>query len=305
MDGVDFERVVGGPGKSILARRGIHHQGLYTNAFVSQFFLDLWQDMREKAITDANVRGKCKNILEYKGASSHSRYGEVGMFDSFIDAFHILSERISELIVKHVVREVNNELKTYLTKRWDEASFPASLEEEDKTSSWPSEISPELISPVTVFSALLSSLASSLPPLPLNRLYRQITAQIQDTLLARSVFPKIWSERGGRQFRYDAEQGWLAAAREASKGKIKKPENGLRKLLDAGLIVSLPASTSVRTSSSNSGSEVVTIAKVVQVAWDDTNDAAFNEMLMKLGVRELIGRKDVKNILKKRPECWR
>lgn len=256
-------------------------------------------------MTDASVRAKCKNILEYKGASSHSRYGEVGMFDSFIDAFHILSERISELIVKHVVREVNNELKTYLAKRWDEASFPVSLEEEDTTSSWPSEISPELISPVTVFSALLSSLASALPPLPLNRLYRQITAQIQDTLLARSVFPKIWSERGGRQFRYDAEQGWLAAAREASKGKIKKPENGLRKLLDAGLIVSLPASTSVRATTNNTSGEIVTITKVVQVAWDDTNDAAFNEILMKLGVKELIGRKDVKNILKKRPECWR
>ena len=211
------------------------------------------------------------------------------------------------MIVKHVVREVSNELKTYLGKRWDEPSFPPPpvIVDEDPSSTlstWPSEISTELISPVTVFSALLSALANSLPPLPLNKLYRQSTSQIQDTLLARSVFPKIWSERGGCQFRYDVEQGWLAAARDASKGKIKKPENGLRKLLDAGLLVSLPASTSVRTMDNR---EIVTITKVVQVAWDDTNDAAFNEILMKLGVRELNGRKDVKNILKKRPECWR
>ena len=259
--------------------------------------------MREKAATSPDIRQKCKSLLDYKGSS---RFGEVGLFDSFIDGFHILSERISELIIKHVVREVNNELKPYLGKRWDEPTFPASLEEESAASSWPSEISPELISPVTVFSALLSSLATALPALPLNKLYRPITSQIQDILLARSVYPKIWSERGGRQFRYDAEQGWLAAARDASKGKIKKAENGLRKILDAGLIVSLPASTSARASNAGgNGAEVITITKVVQVAWDDTNDAAFNEILMKLGVRELIGRKDVKNILRKRPECWR
>lgn len=263
--------------------------------------------MREKAATNPEIRQKCKGLLDYNGGVGQGRFGEVGLFDSFIDGFHILTERISELIVKHVVREVNNELKPYLGKRWDEPSFPSSLEE-DSASTWPSEISPELISPVTVFSALLSSLASALPPLPLNKLYRQITAQIQDTLVAKSVYPKIWSERGGRQFRYDAEQGWLAAARDASKGKIRKAENGLRKLLDAGLIVSLPASTSVRSTSTPAGSngtEIITITKVVQVAWDDTNDAAFNEILMKLGVRELLGRKDVKNILKKRPECWR
>lgn len=234
------------------------------------------------------------------------RYGEIGLFDSYISAFHNLSERISDLIVKHVVREVGNELKAYLGKRWDEPSFPGPDAVNDESSSgaplWPSEVSPELISPVTVLSALLSSLAASLPPLPLSKLYRQFTGQMQDTLLARSVFPKVWSERGGRQFRFDVEQGWLAAARDASKGKIRKPENGMRKLLDAALLVSLPASTSVQNANK---AEIVTIAKVVQVAWDDTNDAAFNEILMKLGVRELIGRKDVKNILKKRPECWR
>lgn len=257
-------------------------------------------------MSDPSVRQKCKTLLEYTPSGNAARFNEVGLFDSYISAFHNLSERISDLTVKHVVREVNNELKTYLSKRWDEPSFPKppSAEEESTSSassSWPSEISPELISPVTVFSALVTSLASALPALPLNKLYRQITSQIQEILLARSVFPKVWSERGGLQFRYDVEQGWLAAAREAGKGKIRKPENGLRKLIDAGLLVSLPASTSVRATRA----EVVTITKVVQVAWDDTNDAAFNEILMKLGVRELIGRKDVKNILKRRPECWR
>lgn len=270
-----------------------------------QFFLDLWQDIRETATKDSAVRQKCKTLLEYTPGGNAARYGEAGLFDSYISAYHNLSECISDLIVKHVVRETSSELKVYLGKRWDETTFPAppiTDDEASATSTWPSEISTELVSPVTVFSALLSSLALSLPPLPLNKLYRQFTSQLQGALLARSVFPKIWSERGGLQFRYDVEHGWLAAARDASKGKIRKPENGLRRLLDAGLIVSLPASTSIRTASNG---EIITIAKVVQLAWDDTNDAAFNEILMKLGVRELIGRKDVKNILKKRPECWR
>lgn len=260
-----------------------------------QFFLDLWQDLRETAIVDASIRAKGKQLLDpivTKGSSG----GGSGLFDTFISGFHQLADRIEGLIIKHVVREITGELKSYLARRWD-ASFDGPLV--------PEEVSPDLVSALTVFSALLGVLAANLPALTLARVYRNVASQIQELLIARSVLPKIWSERGGRQFAFDAELGWLRAAREAAGPRLRRPENGLRKLLDAARLVSLPASTSEGNASATTAAASTTIAKVVQVTWDDTNDAAFNEMLMRLGIKELISRKDVKAILRKRPECWR
>lgn len=199
-----------------------------------------------------------------------------------------------------------------LLSRWDQ-SFQADGSD---------EITPDLVPAIAVFSALLSTLSAALPTLALSRIYRHVTAPIQELILTRGVLPKIWSEAGGRQFLLDVEKGWVAAAREATRNKIKRPENGLRRLLDAARLVSLPSSTTTttsETSASNSnshgastssdrtdaGQATVPIARLVQVTWDDTNDSAFLETLEKIGVRELNARKDVKAILRKRPECWR
>ena len=261
------------------------------------FFLDLWQEIREAAIADAGVRLRCKNLLDHaasSAASTHAHHGVIGIFDGLVTEFHGLSERIEGLIVKHVVREVQGELKSYLARRWD-GSYEGEAD----------SISPDLAGAITVFSALLGLVAKSLPAVAVNKLYRSIASQIQDLLITRSVLPKIWSERGGLQFLFDAESGWLSSAREALGSKVRRPENGLRKLLDAARLVSLPASTGSARPGDGARRDEITISKVVQVTWDDTNDAAFNEILMKLGIRELIGRKDVKAILRKRPECWR
>lgn len=166
------------------------------------------------------------------------------------------------------------------------------------------EVSPDLVSALTVFSALLSALSSSFPLLPLNKIYRSITSPLQELLLARSVLPKIWSESGGQQFLIDVEKGWIKAVEQAAKGKLRRPENGFRKILDAAKLVSLPASTSISGGNALAG-QTIPISRVVQVTWDDANDSAFLETLDKLGVREIVGRKEVKAILRKRPECWR
>lgn len=268
------------------------------------FFLDLWQELRDAAITDAGVRLKCKHLLDHaaaSAASTHAQHGAVGIFDSLTAQFHALSERVEGLIVKHVVREVTGEMKSYLGRRWDTGSFDGGIDSEADAAG---SVSPDLGGALTVFSALLGLVARSLPAMAVNKLYRAIAGQVQDLLVTRSVLPKIWSDRGGRQFLLDAESGWLSAARKALGSKVRRPENGLRRLLDAAKLVSLPASTGPGASAAVRKDEIP-ISKVVQVTWDDTNDAAFNEILMKLDIRELISRKDVKAILRKRPECWR
>lgn len=241
------------------------------------------------------MRSACSKLLNH--SVKRTLGSESGIFDLFISGFQELSERIEGLMVKHVVKEVSNELKSYFARRWD-ASFESSGED---------EISPDLISPITIFSALLSALAAALPPITINRLYRQICGQLQDSIITRVVLPKVWSEKGGKQFMFDVQYGWVAAAKEATAAKVRRPENGLRRLLDAARLVSLPASTSQGTGVSLNPpeNEVTPISKVVQATWDDTNDSAFLECMEKIGVKELLGRKEVKAILRKRPECWR
>ena len=171
-------------------------------------------------------------------------------------------------------------------RRWDN-SFEASGSD---------GISSDLLSAITVFSALMSALSASLPAIMVNRLYRAVTVPLQEVLLTRGVLPKVWSEKGGKQFLLDVEYGWITAVREATFVKIKRPENGLRRLLDAAKLVSLPTA---------SGGENIAISKVVQAVWDDKDNVTLEETLSKIGVKEITGRQELKAILRKRPECWR
>lgn len=184
-------------------------------------------------------------------------------------------------------------------RRWDQ-SFESAGED---------SLSPELLSSLAIFSALFSALAASLPALTLTRLYRTICQSLSDLLLSRSLLPKVWSEAGGQQFLRDVQQGWVAASRDACRQRIRKPENAWRKLLDAGVLVSLPASSASASAGhgleGNEAGQKVLISKVVQVAWDEGHEQAYQDTLHEIGVRELTSRKDVKAILRKRPECWR
>ncbi|CAD6569915.1 MAG: hypothetical protein CYPHOPRED_003651 [Cyphobasidiales sp. Tagirdzhanova-0007] len=248
------------------------------------FFLDLWQSVREQSIENAETAVVCRKLIN----RSPNQGVDSGLFDPFIENFHALARRIEQLIVKHVVKEVSGELKSYLSKRWDD-SFESSASD---------EISPDLVSALTVFSTLLSQLSTALTPLGLNGLYRSITAPIQEMLITRSVLPKIWSENGGQQFLLDVQSGWLTAAKGSLSGKVRRPENGLSRLLAAARLVSLPANAS------SPFGDRLTIWKVVQVTWDDTNDAAYFETLDKIGIKDELKRDEVKAIIRKRPECW-
>lgn len=71
----------------------------------------MFVSIRQKAVTDSALRLSCGQILDE--ASSNP---DANLFTLFIDGFGALSKRIEELIVKHVLREVTGELKTYLAK---------------------------------------------------------------------------------------------------------------------------------------------------------------------------------------------
>ena len=76
------------------------------------FFLDLWQSVREQSIENAETAVVCRKLIN----RSPNQGVDSGLFDPFIENFHALARRIEQLIVKHVVKEVSGELKSYLSK---------------------------------------------------------------------------------------------------------------------------------------------------------------------------------------------
>lgn len=57
------------------------------------------------------------------------------------------------------------------------------------------------------------------------------------------------------------------------------------------------------------GNEQWTFAKVMQMAWDDAvvdgEGSRFREAMEELGVGEVVGKKEVQAVMRRRPECWR
>lgn len=73
------------------------------------FFLDLWQEIKDAARMDVEIRQSCRSLLDTPNALN-------SLFDGYIEKSHALSDRIEELIVKHVTREIQGELKKYLAR---------------------------------------------------------------------------------------------------------------------------------------------------------------------------------------------
>ena len=151
-------------------------------------------------------------------------------------------------------------------------------------------LSAELLPPLTIYAAMLSTLASSLPATVLQTLFRKIATAIQDYLYARVATSKVFSAAGGAQFLDDVQYGWEQASRD---NKIRRPEAGMGKIKDAAVLLSLP---------SGEVSSGFSLAKLVAAAWE--SDSKFAEVGQLLGL-QAITRKEAQAVLKKRPECWR
>jgi RINT-1 / TIP-1 family len=162
-------------------------------------------------------------------------------------------------------------------------------------------LSTELPGPLSLYSTLLSCLRDSLPPILVVPLYREISGSIERFVIDRVVVSRTFSERGGKQFLFDVEYGWMEAAREG--GGLRRPESGMRKLLDAGALLALPAGPTASKAGTTMGPSFAT---VMRLAWDDEGDGEGRLAEVLEGARVLaMTRDEVKRVLRRRPECWR
>ncbi|GAA5963767.1 hypothetical protein JCM3765_006844 [Sporobolomyces pararoseus] len=236
------------------------------------------------------------------------------LFDREKKTFQDLADRSEELIVRHCTREVLNELKPYLTKRFDISESEEEEEEDQVSVDSDLTLSPELVKPLSLLSSLLSVLVNSYPPTTLQSIYRRISQSLSKLLFERLYLsqPK-WTEKSSKQLKYDLENGFLVAGREAGVGV-----RGLKRGWEVGLggqkLLGLPSSKKSEDNDYDPKNQWI-FSKVMQITWDNDQDGdqeggggggEFGKMLEDLGIGEQVFTKSqVKSLLRKRPECWR
>lgn len=149
-------------------------------------------------------------------------------FDTQIDAYLSLRERIEDLIVKHLQRELAQELRSYSRLRdWSKNEASEATIASTKTSST------ELIRFYETIDELFSYLATVGSPVLLHRLYHSVAPHI-DTLLWTNVVAKNkFSRRGALQLKRDILQMWFAFS-----PYVIRPEPGMRRMGDVLLVLS-------------------------------------------------------------------
>ncbi|GAA6009959.1 hypothetical protein JCM11491_000881 [Sporobolomyces phaffii] len=227
------------------------------------------------------------------------------VFDRERTTFRELADRSEDLIVRHCTREVVAELKPYFAKRFD---LEDQEEEEDDAEL---SLSPELVPALALLSSLLAALVAAYPATTLASLYRRIAASVSRVLVDRVVVAHAWTERSARtRLRYDFEHGFVAAGKDAGV-PLRGIERGWELAKASIKVVALPAAAAAA-AADDEGSRYDpgrqwTFSKVMQVVWDDDDaTGAYERMMEDLGVGDdVLTRREVKTLLRQRPECWR
>jgi len=149
---------------------------------------------------------------------------------------------------------------------------------------------------------MLSTLTSSFPPTAATALYRRTATALSTTLYDRLLVHRAWSEAGAQQLAFDLEHGFLQAAREA---KVPRGVGrGWELLRGAATVLALPAGEAAEAAEGG-----VSFARVMRMAWDDVapegEGSEWGRVLEGLGVGEVVGKAQARQVMRKRPECWR
>jgi hypothetical protein len=275
-----------------------------------QFFLTLYDYLNSVTSTPGKLDRSLQDVAEDVLDNS-----EGTIFDREKTALVNLADRSEDLIVRHCVREIVGDLKPFFAKCVPPHLSPPFLtdrplrrrrdpERDEHSDDY--SLSPELIAPLSLLSSLLSNLVQSFPISTSVSLYRRISTLLSQALFDRLLTHGKWSETGAHHFQYDLENGFFVAGREAG-----IPQNRLARGWDVArggaTILALPAQASQQGSYLPGGEW--TFSKVMQVAFDDGEEEGegtrFGEMMDDLGVGEALSKEQVKQLLRRRPECWR
>ncbi|CAO3570497.1 unnamed protein product [Mortierella alpina] len=283
------------------------------------FFLEMYKEISERTQKIINPLNSENEDSEPEDMASRTRLDENGtIFDESVKGFGSLSKRIQELIVRNITKDVFGSMKSYVSLRsWPQIEISAMDPQSPGLQDPPvshhdheGDVSPELYQPLTILTHSLDFLAATMPVRQFPTLYRQVAMEMQDFMWQKIIMKNSFSELGGLQFARDVRVGLWGASRRW----IKKPENYHRKLRDASILLSLqsakanspPAMISFdQDSSKDKGHTTRTLAQIMAVLFDeDLEVATVKRRLEEIGVLHL-GINEVKDVIRRRVECWR
>lgn len=208
------------------------------------------------------------------------------IFGDICKRFEALSARAEEMMIRHISLEVERDLKSHLTRRWDtpEDSSADALEWQPGTA---------LVTAMSALSSQLGLLARTLPPKDLSKIYRLTVAHLSNHILQRAVFAG-WSKytaTGGLELALEVD-AWCEVCIIGLDGHVRKPEAPWRELRDASVILSLPQEPS--------GDGRPSFSQAMALAFGGDLD----RLRERLGIVALEDQK-IQAIMRRRIECWR
>lgn len=240
-----------------------------------------------------------------------NEFGRYGVWEEPRRKFTEIGSRAIAAIERLVTSEVLEQLRPYILRRWDQEE-PDSAEDGDHKDPYPT---PTLIPALSIFSSHLAHLASILDKALLLPIYRHISSSIAHALVDRVVMSggsRRFNYAGGVRFDQDLKKGWFVVVRElvdanAVNARLlfgRRPQAIWKPAVDAAVLLSLPSSTSGTITG-----ETWTLAKVVQIVFDATDEGAakgreYQELLEKLGHVD-DAKINVREVLRRRVEVWK
>ncbi|KTW31238.1 uncharacterized protein T551_01310 [Pneumocystis jirovecii RU7] len=245
------------------------------------FFLELWQgfisNTKENKIVHRNTDLGNANILQEPNQGS--------LFSEVSSLYFNLHNRIEKLIIRHLEREIKEELRPYFKiNTWSSSECPSS----SMAMSCP--VSIQMVDVLTLTDSMLNFLKKALSYLTFLRIYKQFSLNIENLLWNKVILKNTFSARGGTQFTRDIWELWTTCSKY-----VEKPEQNMKRLEDACTLLSLHSSND---------NHIKSISSVGAIVFDlYKSPEEKTQYLKEIGVK-CINIAETRNILQRRIDCW-
>jgi hypothetical protein len=199
----------------------------------------MYVEIVDRIKNDKPIRPYTATDLAARLSPSLSTASEDGtLFDITIQHFHALKERALTLIQSHVKRELFEEFRQYTNLlHW---SSLGSQDGEEFTTNIPTN-SPEMLKALPAVTKLFGFLHKALSRQVFLRVFRYFASELQAYFWEWIVTAHRFSAAGGILFARDMYAFW-----DTCNKFVSRPEQYMKRLHDAVVLLSLPSSVGVK-----------------------------------------------------------
>jgi hypothetical protein len=241
------------------------------------FFLELWEELQERAKTRNRVSRNLGELQEIKQKTSTAvgadeSNGEVqgALFDETATSYHNLRIRSESVLVESLTYNIREALRPYAkVATW------ASLSSATAGGAITAELEPTL----RLLSEYFGFLSKAVGRTALRRLCKQVTHSIQDYIWTNVLAWHSFSTAGATRLSGDVSALCNTIDNYVGSGQAR---HGMLKLIEGVTLVSLPIRSEIqRVQPSSSGDDEDT------TAWEDANGDAGGVESQKMGLFEV------------------